>query len=50
MPGVYILEAETGKTAYIKQDMNDIHWAATLNYRSFEWLEKDCYEQVMEGE
>ena len=46
--GIYILEVETGKTAYIKQDMNDIHWAATLDYRSFEWLEKDCFEQVME--
>ncbi|MDE7251179.1 MAG: hypothetical protein K2N82_15145 [Lachnospiraceae bacterium] len=47
LPGIYILEVETGKTAYIKQDMNDIHWAATLEFRSFQWVEKDCFEKVM---
>lgn len=47
LPGIYILEVETGETAYIKQDMNDIHRAAILDSRSFEWLEKDCFEQVM---
>ena len=48
LPGIYILEVETGKTAYIKQDMNDIHWAATLEFRTFQWVEKDCFEKVME--
>ena len=45
LPGIYILEVETGKTAYIKQDVDD-----SLITRTFKWVEKDCFEQVMEEE
>lgn len=47
LPGIYILEVETGKTAYIKQDIHDIEWAEMLNTRTFQWVEKDCFEKVM---
>lgn len=43
LPGIYILEVETGKTAYIKQDVDD-----SLITRTFQWVEKDCFEKVME--
>ncbi|MCM1254369.1 MAG: hypothetical protein NC321_16240 [Clostridium sp.] len=46
LPGIYILEVETGKTAYIEQDIDAIHRAASLEFRSFQWVEKDCFEQV----
>ncbi|MCM1254376.1 MAG: hypothetical protein NC321_16275 [Clostridium sp.] len=48
LPGIYILEVETGKTAYIKQDISAITWADGLSTRTFQWVEKDCFEQVME--
>ncbi|MDE7339661.1 MAG: YARHG domain-containing protein [Lachnospiraceae bacterium] len=48
LPGIYILEVETGKTAYIKQDIDAIYWADRLNTRSFQWVEKDCFEKMME--
>ena len=48
LPGIYILEVETGKIAYISMDINDIEWAEMLVSRSFEWVEKDCFEKVME--
>lgn len=48
LPGIYILEVETGKTAYIKQDIDAIDWADRLNTRSFQWVEKDCFEKMME--
>lgn len=48
LPGIYILEVETGKTAYIKQDIDDIEWAEMLNTRTFQWVEKDSFEKVME--
>lgn len=46
LPGIYILEVETGKTAYIKQDIDAIYWADRLNSRSFQWVEKDCFEKI----
>lgn len=50
LPGIYILEVETGKIAYIRLDIHDIEWAEMLVSRSFEWVEKDCFEKVMENQ
>ncbi|MBD5472715.1 MAG: hypothetical protein HDR20_07425 [Lachnospiraceae bacterium] len=48
LPGIYILEVDTGKTAYIRQDIHDIaDWAEQLNTRAFQWVEKECFERVM---
>ena len=48
LPGIYILEVETGKIAYIKQDIDDMDWADRLIGRGFQWVEKDNFEQIME--
>ncbi|MCM1263312.1 MAG: hypothetical protein NC313_11395 [Butyrivibrio sp.] len=47
--GIYILEVETGKTAYIEMDIFDIvDWADMLDSRAFRWVEKESFEKVME--
>ena len=43
-PGIYILEVETGKTAYIKQDID----ICELSERSFLWIEEEDFERSME--
>lgn len=48
LPGIYILEMETGKIAYIKQDVYDLDWADRLDSRGFQWVEKDSFDQIME--
>ena len=48
LPGIYILGVETGKTAYIKQNVDGIKWADGLSTRTFQWVEKECFEKVME--
>ena len=47
LPGIYILEVETGKTAYIEQYVEDADDIGFFT-RSFQWVEKDCFERVME--
>lgn len=47
LPGIYILEVETGKTAYIEQYVEDADDIGFFT-RTFQWVEKDCFEQVME--
>ncbi|MBD5547639.1 MAG: hypothetical protein HDQ97_09595 [Lachnospiraceae bacterium] len=44
LPGIYILEVATGKTAYIKQDID----ICELSERSFLWIEEEDFERSME--
>lgn len=39
-PGIYFMEIETGKTAYI-------YWDRLPEERSFIWLEKESFEEYM---
>ena len=46
LPGIYILEVETGKTVYIEQYVKDADDIGFFT-RTFQWVEKDCFEKVI---
>lgn len=46
LPGIYLMEVETGKVAYI--EMN-IEWF-NLNNRNFLWIEKESFEKYIEND
>ncbi|RKI80426.1 hypothetical protein D7V83_14015 [bacterium 0.1xD8-71] len=46
-PGIYIMEMETGKTAYIYWDPLRNPEESFMEYRDFLWLEKESFEEYM---
>lgn len=46
-PGIYIMEIETGKTAYMYWDPLQNPEESFMEYRDFLWLEKESFEEYM---
>lgn len=47
VPGIYVLEVETGKTAYIYWDPSKNPEEDFMEYRNFMWIEKEGFEEYM---
>lgn len=47
-PGIYIMELETGKTAYIFWNSFENLKKDSVAYRNFIWIEKEAFEEYME--
>ena len=48
-PGIYILEVETGRVAYLYWDPNTEPDEEFMERRSFLWIEKEGFERYMDG-
>ena len=46
-PGIYIMEVETGKTAYIYWYPSRETGEDYMEYRGFQWIEKESFEEYM---
>lgn len=46
-PGIYVREVETGKTAYIYWYPSIKTGEDSMEYRGFQWLEKEAFEEYM---
>lgn len=47
VPGIYVLEVETGKTAYIYWDPSKNPEEDFMEYRNFMWIEKEGFDEYM---
>lgn len=46
-PGIYVREVETGKTAYIYWYPSRETWEDSMEFRGFQWIEKEAFEEYM---